>query len=437
MFPVSLSRDRLVGLRALVTMKVWLGGIPAYNNMFRKEVFWVAKLFVGIDISKEYSTAQGLDISAKKLFYVRFTMDAKGFNELLNAIKKVSADISDVAVAMESTGCYHINLFSFICSEGIRCVVINPLLIANFSRLSLRKTKTDKKDALTIAQFLVANEKSLRTMAYSQDTQDLRDLARERESLTWLISGMKNDIKRLLQNTFPELETLCKPYSETMLHFLRSFPSARLIREAKTKDIEKALICPDEKRKRVLVTAQEIISAAKGSVASAGVAKELILSEKVSTVLYLLEKSEKITKALIESCESLRIEDLDIIRSIDGVDDITGSTFLAELGDFSNFGSYKHVIAFAGLDPSINQSGQYEGISRISKRGNRHLRRIIFMMTMCSVRSNNVFREYFLRRKQEGLPPMKALLATAHKLIRVMFSMLSNRTFFKKEVAGV
>ena len=385
----------------------------------------MTKLFVGIDISKEYSTVQGVDGSAKKLFYLRFSMDAKGFSELLNAIKQSSVDINEVTVAMESTGCYHINIFSFLCSEGIRCFVINPLLITNFARLSLRKTKTDKKDALTIAQFLLANEHSLNTMAISQSTQDLKDLARERESLTWLISGMKNDIRRLLQTTFPELESLCKPYSETMLHFLRRFPSARLIRGAKTKEIEKALICPNERRKRVLITAQEIINAAKRSVASAGVAKELILSEKVSTVLYLQEKNDKITEALIESCESLKIEDLDIIRSVDGVDDITGSTFLAELGDLSNFGSYKHVIAFAGLDPSINQSGQHEGKSRISKRGNRHLRRIIFMMTMCSVRGNNVFRAYYHRRKQEGLAPMKALMATAHKLIRVIFSMLA------------
>jgi len=397
----------------------------------------VAKLFVGIDISKEYSTAQGLDSSSKKIFYLRFSMDAKGFSELINAIKTGLTDINEATVAIESTGCYHINLFSFLCSEGIRCVVVNPLLITNFSRLSLRKTKTDKKDALTIAQFLLANEHSLNETAFSQSAQDLKDLARERESLTWLISGMKNDIKRLLQNTFPELESLCKPYSETMLHFLYRFPSARLIREAKTREIDKALIFPNEKRKRVLITAQEIIEAAKISVASAGVAKELILSEKVSTVLYLKEKCEKITEALIESCEALKIEDLDIIRSVDGVDDITGSTFLAELGDLSNFGSYKHVIAFAGLDPSINQSGHHEGKSRISKRGNRHLRRIIFMMTMCSVRGKNVFRAYYHRRKQEGLAPMKALMATAHKLIRVIFSMLANKTFFKKEAAGV
>jgi len=127
---------------------------------------------------------------------------------------------------------------------------------------------------------------------------------------------------------------------------------------------------------------------------------------------------------------------LDIIRSIDGVSDITGSTFLAEIGNISNFVSYKHLIAFAGLDPSIHQSGQYEGRSTISKRGNRHLRRVIFLITLCAVRSKNVFREYFLRRKQEGLPPKKAILATAHKIVRAIFAMLSNKTLFRKGVAA-
>jgi len=147
-----------------------------------------------------------------------------------------------------------------------------------------------------------------------------------------------------------------------------------LIGGAKLKDIDKALIFPGEARKRVQVTAEEIKRAAKRSVASAGVAKELIFSEKVATVLYLQGKQEKITEALIEACEAMRIEDLDIIKSLDGVADITGATFLAELGDISNFGSYKHVIAFAGLDPAIYQSGQHEGNGGISKRGNRHLR---------------------------------------------------------------
>jgi transposase len=395
----------------------------------------LSKIFIGVDVSKEFSTAQGLDEKGEKIFYLRFAMNSEGFSELLKAMLKHSENITEITVAIESTGCYHINLFSFLSSAGVLCVIVNPLLITNFTRLSLRKTKTDKKDALTIAQFLFANEKSLSTIAFSQDTQDLKDLARERESLTVLIAGMKNEIKRLLQGTFPELEKLCSPCGETMLHFLRKFPSARLVKAAKKRDIQKALICPEEKRKRVIVSAEDIIAAAKTSVASASAAKELILSEKISTLLYLQEKKEKITEVLIETCESLRIEELDIIRSVDGVNDITGSTFLAEIGDINNFNSYKHVIAFAGLDPSIHQSGQYEGRRTISKRGNRHLRRVIFLITLCAVRSKNVFREYFLRRKQEGLPPKKAILATAHKLIRVIFAMLSKKTLFRKGVA--
>ena len=395
----------------------------------------MSKVFVGIDVSKDFSTAQGVDKNGKKLFYLRFAMNAVGFSELLKAMMKFTEHITEITVSMESTGCYHINLFSFLSSEGVACVVVNPLLITNFARLSLRKTKTDKKDAYTIARFLLANEESLSAIAFSQDTQDIKDLSRERESMTVLISGMKNDIKRLLQGTFPELEKLCSPYGETILNFLGRFPSARLVLAAKQRDIEKALICPDEKRKRVMVSAEDIIAAAKTSVASSGAAKELILSEKISTLLYLQEKNERITEVLIETCESMRIEELDIIRSIDGVNDITGSTFLAEIGDINNFTSYKHIIAFAGLDPSIHQSGQYVGRSTISKRGNRHLRRIIFLMTLCAVRSKNAFREYFLRRKQEGLPPKKAILATAHKLIRVIFAMLSNKTLFRKGVA--
>jgi len=310
----------------------------------------MSKAFVGIDVSKEHSTAEGIDSDEKKLFYLRFSMDSAGFAELRTAIKGCAMNLDDIAVAMESTGCYHINLFSFICAEGLRCAVVNPLLISKFVQGSLRKTKTDKKDAMTIAQFLLNNEKKLYSVIETQDAQDLRDLARERESQSWVIATLKNDLKRLLQSTFPEFETLRKNiYTKTMLNFLRLYPSARLIREAKRKDIDKALICPGEKRKRVQISADDLIAAAKRSVGSAGVAKELIVSEKATTILYLEEKCEKITEALIEACQAMRLEDLEIMKTLDGVKDITGSTLLAEMAELSNFKSYKSLIAFMGL----------------------------------------------------------------------------------------
>lgn len=394
----------------------------------------MSMVFVGIDVSKDYSSAQGLDREGTKLFYLDFPTNGEGFSRFLDRVKMHVEDLSQVVVAMESTGCYHINLFAFLCSEGIVCVLINPLLISNFARLSLRKTKTDKKDALTIAQFLLAHHRKLSHVSYSQSSQDLKDLARERESLAVMIAGLKNDVRRLLQMTFPELEHRCKLFTETMLRFLMKFPSARAIHSAKAKEIAKALIHVEGKRKRVWISAEEIIAMAKSSVAAQSVAKEWILSDKIETLLYLEGKKERITEVLVEACRSIRVEELDIITSVDGISTITGSTFLAELGDIQMFSSSKHVIAFAGLDPSIRQSGQYEGVSRISKRGNRHLRRVVFLMTLCAVRSQNVFREYFLKRKAEGLPAKKALLATAHKLLRVLFAMLTTKSYFRKEV---
>ena len=139
----------------------------------------------------------------------------------------------------------------------------------------------------------------------------------------------------------------------------------------------------------------------------------------------------------MDVCEATRIEDLEIIKTLDGVKNILGSSFLAEMGELSNFKSYKSLIAYMGLDPSTHQSGKHVGTSKISKRGNRHMRRISHIITLCAIRSDNIFREYYLRRIAEGLPKMKALMATTHKLIRVIFSMLTHRIPFKKEVPAV
>lgn len=390
----------------------------------------MSTLFVGIDVSKDFSTAKGLSIEGKSKFYIELKMDSEGFSQLLAAIRSNCEDFSEATVAMESTGCYHINLFSFLTNKGIQCVVINPLLILNFCKLTLRKTKTDKKDAATIAQFLLVHKEPLSKLSFSQDVQDLRDLARERESLIALTSALKNDIRRMLQLTFPELESLCNIFSETILHFLTQFPSARIVKAADKKTIAKALVHAD-RRKRVAVSSDDIIKTAQVSVATSGAAKELILPQKISTFLYLVEKRKKITKALVKTCKTMMVQDLEIITSIDGISNRSGALFLAEVGDYRAFQSYKNLIAFAGIDPSTHQSGKFEGKSRISKRGNRHLRRIIYNMTFCAVRENNVFRDYFLKRKKDGLLFKMAILATAHKLVRVLFAMLLSKSLYK------
>lgn len=314
--------------------------------------------------------------------------------------------------------------------KGIDAVIINPLLISNFTKLSLRKTKTDKKDAMTIARYLLAKRDSISRMPISQDIQELRDIARERESLCHMISANKTEIKRVLQTIFPELESICNIFTKVMRNFIDEFPSARLVKAARQRNIAKALKQPGAGT-RLTFSPATIINAAKTSVATVSHAKELILQGKVSTLIHLEKRRDELTRVLTEYCKASMVEDLKILTSIDGINDGTATTFLAETGNIENFHSHKKLIAFAGIDPTVYQSGKFEGASRISKRGNRHLRRVIWIMTRSVINHNAKFKEYYKKRKGEGLPFKKAVFATSHKLMRVIFAMLSQKTYFE------
>jgi transposase len=392
------------------------------------------RMFVGVDISKDSFSAAGLDGEGNERFSGIYPMDSEGFCQFLEKLTTGCGDYEKVWVAMESTGCYHINLFSFLTSQGIHALVINPLLVANFAKRSLRKTKTDKKDARTIAQFLRETREEIIQLSVSQDFQDLRDLARERESISHLISATKVEIRRVLRTIFPELESIGDIYTRGMLRFLQMYPSARLVKAAKPKELVQALRQPYVGDK-LTFSAEDILRAARSSVATASPAKEIILKGKIATLIHLQGRLEERQKLLIDLCQATRVEDLKSLRSIKGVGPKTGVSFLAEMGPVANFSSHKKLIAFGGMDPSVCQSGKYIGKSKLSKRGNRHLRRAIYLMTAAVVSQNAFFKAYFLRRKKEGLIPQKALLATAHKLIRVIFAMLSQRTYFQVKMA--
>jgi transposase len=414
--------------------RIGFGGIPCLILNKERRNHSMSKVYMGIDIAKDGSTAHGIEESGKSLFELTFDMSGAGFSELLKRIEASGGSPGSVVVAMESTACYHINLYSFLSAKGIDAVVINPLLIANFAKLSLRKTKTDKKDAKTIAQFIHAHKDSVTQLAISQDLQDMRDMARERESLCHQISAAKVEIQRVLQTTFPELAGMTNPLTKVMLHFIQRFPSARLVSIAKPRVIEKTL-----KEKpcscRLRFTPKELIEAARTSIATVSPAKELILSGKIETLLHLQKRCDALTKALTKYCESMIVEDLRIVTSVNGINNKMATALLAEIGQIASYHSYKNLIAFAGIDPTVYQSGKYEGTSRISKRGNRHLRRVIWLIAISVIHHNPVFRNYFLKRRNEGQPFKKAVFATAHKLVRVILAMLSNRTFFKEQCA--
>ena len=388
--------------------------------------------FVGIDISKDKFDACGITGDEANLFQFSATMDRKGFEKLKGHLGAVST--SSVLIGMESTASYHVNLFSYLVSEGYRVILINPLLISNYVKMQLRKTKTDKKDAVVIAQFLLANGDTLIQRATPSLISDLRDLSRQRESLVDEMTSLKIEIKQLLNITFPELEHMVGIFTKSIIKLLQQYPSAFALRDADLNQLSQMLIADSYGHKREAFAAA-LIKAAHSSIGTNSTAKEMILKQKIALLLHLEDALQEITAMLIEMARKLMEEDINIMTSIKGIGDKTAANFLVEMGgDINQFERSGKIIAMAGLDPAVYQSGKHEGHGRITKRGNRHLRRIIWMMTTRVIQYSDVFKVYYLKRRKEGLPYKKAVLATAHKLIRVIYAMLTQRTTFCPQV---
>jgi len=420
-------------------MEDWWGGNSCFyrdrGGMRMSKVLERASLsfFLGIDISKEKFDACCIGSNGDKRFRMSASMSREGFEEVLMKVSSITKDKETIIIGMESTACYHINLYSFLTAKGFAVVILNPMLISNFMKLQLRKTKTDKKDALVIAQFLLMKKDSLFQNVLSAESVDMRDLSRQRESLIDQMTAIKNDTKRLLTVTFPELEHIGGIFTKSMLRLISHYPSAKAIRKAKRSKIA-AILIPGTYGKQTEESVDAIIKAAATSIGTASPAKEMLIKQKTAILTQLEDHLQEITDMLLEHCQAQMKDNIDILTSILGIGEKSATNFLIELGgDPRLFPGHRQVIAMAGLDPSIYQSGKYVGLSKISKRGNSHLRRIIWLMTVKVIQFEEYFRCYFEKRMKEGLIYKKAVLATAHKLIRVLFAMLSKRTPFNAE----
>jgi transposase len=388
-------------------------------------------LFVGIDVSKEKFDACGIGEQGKKAFSLSCSMNREGFDKLILQLPAVGT--ASLLFGMESTASYHIALFSYLTAKGYQVALINPLLIANFAKLSLRKTKTDKKDAFTIAQFLLLRREALAVYTESPHLTELRDLARRRERLVDQMTSLKNDIKRILSVTFPEIETITGVFTKSTLRLLTQFPSAYAIGKAGY-DAVAGIVVSRSRGRKSSASVETLMNAVTSSVGVASPAKDLILKQEVSLLLHLEEQAEETMKLMRSLCDEKMEKDMEILTSMKGIGEKTAVNFLIEMGgDIKAFGDYKKLIAAAGLDPTTYESGKYKGKSKISKRGNSHLRRVIWIMTVRVIISNGLFRAYFFKRRKDGLIYKMAVLATAHKLLRVMFSMLANERCFESE----
>jgi len=389
--------------------------------------------FLGIDISKDSFDITLLESSGEIKLQEKLTMDRNGFNTLLEYITSYSKD--KLLVSMEATGIYHLPLLSFLLENSFQSVVINPILIKSFiGSTTLRKTKNDKKDATSIALFSLKSYQSLHLASF--DTiESIRPLIRERESLSKEIARLKTEIKANLVQLFPELLNNTNIFTKSILNLLLQAPSRRAIRNLKKQKIQKLL--DSTSGNKVRISAYEILSLAKNSIAISDKYLEKVLTSKIRRLITIQNELSILDEELQNSLEDTDInDDIEILQSIPGIGSITSKNFMVEVSSVDKFNSVKQLCAFIGIDPSVRQSGtsiNYRG--KISKRGNANLRRTIWQMAIGTIRTCQKFNDYYSKKREEGKKFKQAVIAVANKLLRTIFVLLKNKTKFDENLA--
>ncbi len=193
-------------------------------------------LFAGIDVSKDSFDIAVSNQNKKIIMQNKFEMNSNGFKDLSKSIDELQYD--EIFFVMESTGVYHLILYLYLIDNNFKAAVVNPLLINNFAKsTSLRKTKADKKDAETIAEFALSNYQNIDFS--NKINKSIRSIARERDKLAQSVARLKTEIKNVLQVLFPELNSLTNIFTKTMLSLLLKAPGRFPILKMKPQQIKR------------------------------------------------------------------------------------------------------------------------------------------------------------------------------------------------------
>ena len=375
-------------------------------------------ILVGIDVAKDkhdcfIQTADGKVLH--KAF--SFANNYEGFEELYAKILSCNDDI--VRVGLEATGHYSYNLLGFLLSKELPTFVFNPLQTNQFRKsLSLRKTKTDKVDAKTIALMLATESADNAYSLQAYQNEELKSLTRYRFDKVNQRSKLKQSLSRLVTILFPELESVVSTlHSNSIYVMLLKYPSAKDVAKSQFHSLINLL--ESSSRGRIgSDKAKEIRNLARKSVGVYVSAKVLELRHTIKLIQILDEEIAEIE----ENIESHMQELHSPIESIPGINFRLAAVIESEIGDFRRFSSPDKILAFAGLSPSTYQSGKFTSQSAVmEKRGSRYLRCALFLAAHLVGRFSKTFAAYLKKKRDEGKHYFVALSHVAKKLVRIIF----------------
>ena len=379
---------------------------------------------VGIDVAKDKHDCFILSSEGEVLADV-FTIpnNRDGFETLLQRIRSCAFPADKIKVGLEATGHYSYNILGFLLDCGLTTYVINPLHTNLYRKsLSLRKTKTDRIDARTIAAMLMSDVdlKSYTDTAYHNE--ELKSLTRYRFDKVRQRAKLKQSVSRLVNILFPELETIVPTLHMASVYALLSeFPGAQQIADTHLTHL-KTLLDDASKGRYDREKAVEIREAARRSIGSRMPAKSLELRHTIQLIRELDKEIAEAEDSIEEIMNSIQSP----ITTIPGMGLRMGAMILAEVGDFANFDSPDKILAYAGLSPSTYESGKLSlagSYSHMEKRGSRYLRYAIFNATKYVCHWDSTFAAYLAKKRAEGKHYNVAISHAAKKLVRVIYSL--------------
>jgi len=379
-------------------------------------------IYVGIDVAKDKHDCFITNSDGEVLFKsFSISNNREGFETIFQRIESVSENLTKVKVGLEATGHYSYNLLGFLLDKGYPTFVINPLHTNLYRKsLSLRKTKTDKVDAHTIASMIMSdvNLKSYSDTSYHNE--ELRSLTRYRFDKVKERAQLKQSISRLVTILFPELEKLVPTLHMASVYALLSeFPSASAIASAHLTRLSN-LLSESSKGRYRKDTATMFREAARTSIGSHMPAKSLELKHTIKLIHELdleIEEIENEIKIIMDEINSP-------ILTILGISYHMGAMILAEIGDFSRFDSPDKILAYAGMSPSTYQSGQLDNCySHMEKRGSRYLWYALYNATKYVCHWDETFGTYLAKKQAEGKHYNVALSHATKKLVRVIYQL--------------
>jgi len=381
--------------------------------------------FVGIDVGAERHYLAIVDETGavlQKPYAV--SEEAAGYRQL----RELLGQPEDCLVAMEATGHYWRNVFTFLVAEGFSIALLNPLRARRFAEEDLARTKTDAIDALGIARF-AAQKRPVSTASPEPAVEHLRELVRMRERTVLQLGDRVRHLHQAIDLTFPEFTRYVRGLdTELATAILSRYPTATALRRVSPKKL--AMVCFDGRRRIGAILALAIIAAAKVSVAQHhDDPYKLQVRYACEDIVTLRQRARDLEREIEQKLDAHEVGKL--LTTIQGIGPLTAACIIGETGDPARFRSAAALASYVGVVPRLHQSGKRKFSGRVGiPLGNARLRRALWMPVLVAIRINPWLGAYYRRLRAAGKRPKVAMIAAMHKLLTAIYSVAKNRRPF-------